>query len=204
MNQLIELAQDNIPWVGFLLIFLSLFFEFSKIKLNPLSWMFKALSTKITEDIHKENLAIHKENEDIHKENENINKRLDDVVYIKSKHYAEIVKWQEDTDQDVSELKLVNSKIMELMDNVNSKIDQMHKSQDENEMYRMRWEILSFADSLKAGNKHSKDAFHHIFEINDKYHVIIDKRKFVNGVIDVEMEYITELYKELSKTDDFN
>ena len=77
MSQLIELAQDNIPWIGTLLIFLSVFFEFSKIKLNPLSWMFKALSAKMTEEIHQENLAIHKENEDIHKENEDINKRLD-------------------------------------------------------------------------------------------------------------------------------
>ena len=82
MSQLIELAQDNIPWIGTLLIFLSVFFEFSKIKLNPLSWMFKALSAKMTEEIHQENLAIHKENEDIHKENEDINKRLDDVLYI--------------------------------------------------------------------------------------------------------------------------
>ena len=197
MNQLIELAQDNIPWIGTLFIFLSIFFEFSKIKINPLSWMFKALSQKITEDIHKENVAIHKENEDI-------NKRLDEVVNVKSEHYKDIVKWQKETDKEVSDLQSLNAKIMELMDNVNSKIDEMRTHQDENEMHRMRWEILSFADSLKGGNKHSKDAFHHIFDINAKYHKIIEKRKFVNGVIDIEMEYITETYMELSKTDDFN
>lgn len=197
MNQLIELAQDNIPWVGTAIIFLSIFFEFSKIKINPLSWMFKALSQKITEEIQKDNESIHKENEDI-------NKRLDEVVYVKSEHYKDIVKWQKETEKEVYDLQCLNAKIMELMDNVNSKIDEMRTSQDENEMHRMRWEILSFADSLKDGGKHSKDAFHHIFEINDKYHNIIEKRKFVNGVIDVEMEYITETYMELSRTDDFN
>lgn len=197
MKELISLAQDNIPWIGTLLIFLSIFFEFSKIKLNPLSWAFKTMSNKMTEEIQKDNVEIHKENADI-------NRRLDEVVYVKSKHYQEIVQWREDINEIVKGLEGVNLKIVETINNMNSKLDEMYESQDENEMNRLRWEILSFADSLKCGEKHSQDAFHHIIEVNDKYHRIITKRGFVNGVIDAEMEYVKETYKKLLKNNDFS
>ena len=196
MSQLIELAQDNIPWLAVVLVVVSVFFEFSKIKLNPLSWLFKAVQKKILEDAQKEHDILHKENADI-------NRRLDEVVYVKSKHYDEIVKWQGHTNDDVNDLKIVTTKIIEKMDEIGKKIDSMYEDQDANEMTRLRWEILSFADSCRSGSKHSKDAFHHIIENSDKYHKIIAKRGFVNGVIDAEMEYILETYHHLSETDDF-
>lgn len=197
MKELISLAQDNIPWLFYTLVFLSIFFEFSKIKINPLSWLFKTLSKKITEDIEKDNAKIHKENADI-------NQRLDDVVYTKSRHYEEIVQWRQDIGEIVKGLESVNVKIIETIDNINSKLDEMYESQDENEMNRLRWEILSFADSLKSGDKHSQDAFHHIIEVNDKYHRIIAKRGYTNGVIDTEMEYVKETYKKLLEDNDFS
>lgn len=196
MSQLIELAQDNIPWLAVVLVFVSVFFEFSKIKLNPLSWMFKEFKRKLMEDANKEHEVIHKENADI-------NRRLDEVVNIKSKHYQEIVKWQNATDEDVNDLKIITSQMVTMMDEISTKLDKMYEDQDANEMVRLRWEILSFADSCRSGNKHSKDAFHHIIESNDKYHRIIDKRGFVNGVIDAEMEYILEAYHHCCDADDF-
>ena len=179
MKELIGLAQDNIPWITTMLIAISFVFEFSKIKLNPWSWIFKHLKKKLTEDIHDENMAI--------------NKRLDKVVYVKSKHYDEIVEG----------LNNMNQKIVDAIGSMNSKLDEMYQCQDENEMVRLRWEILSFADSCKGGSKHSKDAFHHIIETNDKYHKIIEKRNFTNGVIDAEMDYIMSTYRELRDKDGF-
>ena len=197
MGELIDLAKDNIPWVGTLLIFLSIFFEFSKIKINPLSWAFRKLSEKATEDVRKENKVIHQENLDI-------NKRLDDVVYVKSRHYEEICQWRNDINDIVKGLDAVNTKVAETINNINSKLDEMYESQDENEMNRLRWEILSFADDLKSGHKHSCDSFHHVMEVNDKYHRIIAKRGFSNGVIDAEMEYIKNVYKKLLENNDFS
>lgn len=179
MKDLISLAQENIPWVATILIIVSFVFEFSKIKINPWSWMFKYFKKKITEDIHNENTEI--------------NKRLDEVVYVKSKHYDEIV----------NGLSSLNQRLIDTMECVNEKLDEMYHSQDENEMIRLRWEILSFADSCKSGMNHSKDAFHHIIETNDKYHRIIEKRNFVNGVIDAEMDYIMSTYRELRDKDGF-
>ena len=196
MKELINLAQDNIPWLAVVLIVITGVFEFSKIKVNPWSWMFKTIKTKMTEDIQRDNDSIHKENADI-------NKRLDEVIYIKSEHYKEIVQWRNDINEVVKGLENVNSKVAEAIDGLNEKLDEMYQGQDENEMVRLRWEILSFADSCRGGNKHSKDAFHHIIESNDKYHRIIEKRSFVNGVIDAEMEYILDTYRECRESDDF-
>ena len=196
MRELIELAQNNIPWLAVVLVVASLFFEFSKIRINPLTWLFKEFQKKILEEDVKEHEAIHKENVDI-------NKRLDEVVYIKSKHYQDIVKWQSATDGDVNDLKVITSQMVTMMNEISTKLDKMYEDQDANEMVRLRWEILSFADSCRSGNKHSKDAFHHIIESNDKYHRIIEKRGFVNGVIDAEMEYIKEAYHHCCDTDDF-
>lgn len=93
--------------------------------------------------------------------------------------------------------------IVETLSQTTAAIADMNKTIDSNEMARLRWEILAFADSCRSGNKHSKDAFHHIIESNDKYHAIIDKHGFVNGVIDVEMAYILSVYQERLATNDF-
>ena len=111
-----------------------------------------------------------------------IDKRLDEIVNVKSAHYQEII---------------------DTLNKTTAAIADMNKTIDSNEMARLRWEILAFADSCRSGNKHSKDAFHHIIESNDKYHAIIDKHGFVNGVIDAEMAYILSVYQERLATNDF-
>lgn len=189
MKELITLAQDNVPWIATTLMIVSLFVEFTPIKINPLSWMFKTLKEKVVEDIHKENQQIHKENEqihqeceDIHKEYEDINKRLDTVVYIKSKHYDEIV---------------------EGLSNMNKKLDSLYETIDENETDRLRCEILSFSASIRNGEVHDQEEYHQIIKANDKYHAIIEKRGFVNGVIDTNMAYILDNYKKHLERNDF-
>ena len=74
---------------------------------------------------------------------------------------------------------------------------------DENEMDRIRWEVLDFANACRNHVKHTKDEFQHIISLNTKYHKLLDKYKQENGVFDAEYEYILELYKELQHTNDF-
>ena len=175
MNELITLAQENVPWIATALVFVSLFVEFTPIKINPLSWLFKALKEKVMEDVHKENQQIHQEYEDI-------NERLDNVVYTKSRHYDEIV---------------AN------LANMNKKLDSLYETIDENETDRLRCEILSFSSSIRNGDIHDQEEYHQIIKANDKYHAIIEKRGFVNGVIDTNMAYILDNYKKHLEHNDF-
>lgn len=143
MSELIGNLKEYFPWLAGFLFVLSFVCEFSKIKINPWSWLFSEVSKKL---------------------NNGTNERLDKI---------------ENTLADLSE------------------------TIDENEMNRLRYEILSFANTCKIGGKHSKDEFHHIIEVNDKYHRIIQKRGYVNGLIDAEMDFILDTYRKCRDTDGF-
>jgi hypothetical protein len=83
------------------------------------------------------------------------------------------------------------------------RMDALEKTIDENEMDRIRWEILDFANSCRSHRRHTKDEFTHIISQNDKYHQLLDKYEMENGVFDVEYAYILQLYKRCQEQNDF-
>lgn len=179
MEELIPILKDGFPWLAWGLFGLSIIFEWTKIKISPWTWLFSWISKIITKDVATEvDLKI----DNVNKEMNDINKRLDDIVYIKSAHYQEII---------------------DGLGQMTKRLDDMAKDSDDKEMMRLRWEILSFSRSLKNGDKYSQDEFYHIFEANDKYHRIIEKRGFINGIIDADMKYVNEVYQKCLGCNDF-
>ena len=82
-------------------------------------------------------------------------------------------------------------------------LDKLEKSIDENEIDRIRWEVLDFANSCRNGRRHTKEEFDHIIDLNDKYHKLLNKYKQENGVFDAEYAYILRLYKKCQDENDF-
>lgn len=89
---------------------------------------------------------------------------------------------------------------------IGKRVDTIEKSQqviiqktNENEIRRIRFEIISFSSSLTNKVKHNLDEYMHIFEINDKYHELISESGMKNGQIDQEMQIITNHYQEHRK-----
>lgn len=74
---------------------------------------------------------------------------------------------------------------------------------DQNEIDRLRWEILDFANSCQRGHKHSQEEFDHIVKMHEKYEEILRRRRETNGQIDLAFEYITTLYKKCQIEHDF-
>lgn len=74
---------------------------------------------------------------------------------------------------------------------------------DDNEIDRIRWEILDFANSCRQGKKHTHDEFIHIIELNTKYHNILARRNLENGIIDLEYNFITKIYAKCEEDNDF-
>lgn len=74
---------------------------------------------------------------------------------------------------------------------------------DDNEIDRIRWEILDFANSCRQGKRHTHDEFVHIFELNTKYHNILARRNLENGIIDLEYNFITKIYAKCEENNDF-
>ena len=97
----------------------------------------------------------------------------------------------------------INGEMMEMVKDLSSKVEEQGARIDDNERDRIRYEILDFANSCRNKRRHSIDEFEHIFEINDKYHEILERRKEKNGRIDRDMKYIQELYIKNQENDDF-
>ena len=107
-----------------------------------------------------------------------------------------------------------NKEILDKIDDVSKKVDQVReeltekiqivsKSNDKNEMKRLRWEILDFANSCKNGRRHTQDEFKHIIEIHDDYETLLESTGEKNGFLDAEFDYIREIYAERQKKNDF-
>ena len=74
---------------------------------------------------------------------------------------------------------------------------------DDNEIDRIRWEILDFANSCRNKRRHTREEFLHIINLNEKYHKILDERGMTNGQIDIEYEYIEGLYRKCLEENSF-
>ncbi len=77
------------------------------------------------------------------------------------------------------------------------------KAIDENEMDRIRWEVLDFANACRNHAKHTKDEFQHVIALNEKYHSLLEKYGDENGVFDAEYNYILELYHACQHNNNF-
>ena len=104
----------------------------------------------------------------------------------------------------------INAPLFEKIDTITAnqasqehKLSDLQDSQDDNEIDRIRWEILDFANSCRHGVKHTLDEFDHIIELNEKYHRILDRRKLTNGKIDLEYSYIVDIYKQCQEKNSF-
>lgn len=91
--------------------------------------------------------------------------------------------------KDIKEVKerqnLEEQKIMELI-----------KTNEMNEISRIRWEIIEFSNSINNDQKHVRDEYRHIKDENRRYHELIEKYNINNGIIDEEMEKINRHYEQ--------
>lgn len=96
-----------------------------------------------------------------------------------------------------------NGEVLQRISGLETRADQQRRSIDENEMDRIRWEVLDFANACRNHVKHTKDEFQHIIALNGKYHKLLEKYGIENGVFDAEYDYILELYQECQRNNNF-
>lgn len=84
------------------------------------------------------------------------------------------------------------------------RVDKLEKHIDKNRMKSIRWELLNFANSCKKKHeKHSQDEFLHIIDIHSEYEDLCELNGFTNGIVDVEYDYILEVYSCCRKNNSF-
>ena len=74
---------------------------------------------------------------------------------------------------------------------------------DENEIDRLRWEILDFANSCRNGRKHTQEEFEHILDMHEKYEKILIRQHRENGKVTRAYEYIKDIYDKRNENNDF-
>lgn len=84
------------------------------------------------------------------------------------------------------------------VDNMTNNLTELQKRHDEDEMDRLRYEILGFERTLRNLKKTetvSQEEFITIFDMVEKYHILIEKHHKMNNKFEKAQEYITEKYK---------
>ena len=99
--------------------------------------------------------------------------------------------------------KRMNGKLIDQVEEQGAKIDKLDEKIDMNEIARIRWEILDFANSCRHDVRHTKDEFEHIINQHEKYVRILDERSLTNGLITLEYEYIEDIYKNCLEKNNF-
>lgn len=74
---------------------------------------------------------------------------------------------------------------------------------DQNEIDRLRWEILEFSNSCQQGRRHTKEEFDHIIDMHQKYERILKRTDGQNGQVSLAYTYIIELYHRCQQEHDF-
>lgn len=97
----------------------------------------------------------------------------------------------------------INGDVLDKLQKQDQAMVDIRDTVDDNEIDRIRWEILDFSNSCRQGKKHTLDEFVHIIELNEKYHKILERRDLTNGRIDLEYNYIVSIYEECQKKNNF-
>lgn len=70
----------------------------------------------------------------------------------------------------------------------------------DDQIERMRWEILDFSSALSNGKRYCKEQFDHVIEQYDKYEKILEENDLENGKVDESIKFIKEIYNDKLKT----
>ena len=97
----------------------------------------------------------------------------------------------------------INAELKAEISAVKADVQKIDNKVDNNEIDRIRWEILDFANSCRNKRRHTREEFLHIIDLNTKYHKILDERGMTNGQINIEYEYIEGLYRKCLEENSF-
>lgn len=97
----------------------------------------------------------------------------------------------------------MTAEMMSEVKDLKGQVEEQGKDIQRNEMDRIRWEVLDFANSCRNGRKHTKNEFAHIIDLNKKYEALLEKTGEENGVFEADYEYVMGIYRHCLKENSF-
>ena len=181
LKDLSSWIQQYWGFAGAILFFISIFFEVSKININPWS----SFVHKVTRGLREENKKRQEELE------ETFNGCIDGIK-------EKITSLEEQQQSCANKMEQMQQSFMEQIEQTQEQIElnriEAIKNDDIKEAYHLRWEVLDFADRCKNNSPVTENQFKHIFSEHDRYMAYIEKYGIDNGLEEAEFEYIKQLY----------
>lgn len=156
--------------VALWIIVISCFIEITPIKFNPLGFIAKKIGDQFNHSVNKQIETVR----------EDLVKRIDELRDEQNEKIGEIY----------NEINTLSAQQQELK---TKQIEQMAKIND-NEIRRLRHEIIEFSTSIVNLEKHPIEEYVHIIECYGDYHKLIEENGLTNGRIDKEYEIILSHY----------
>lgn len=91
---------------------------------------------------------------------------------------------------------VMNADIIEKVNKVEIELQSLRKEKDMDKISDIRKEIVNFSLSCQRDEHHTRDEFDSIFECLNTYHDLLKKYGKENGKIDIEVNYINNVYSE--------
>lgn len=162
---------------------LSLFFEFSKIKLSPFTALFKWIGDRITAGLRADIADLKKTTDD---------------------KFAEMKK---DTDERMNRLEdavaQIREKNIQSDDKFQKQLAEIEERQDLQMASRIKAHVLNFSRQCRNGEKHSIEDFKNLFQENLEYSQLVAKHGWVNDVYKHDFAFIERVYDECNANNDF-
>lgn len=178
----------NVGWSVLLAIFaLSLFFEFSKIKLSPITAFCKWIGDRITGGLRA------------------------DIADLKANTDNKFAEMKSDTDANLRELKdSVNDSLAEIKAksamNVAQFINQKNEIEERLDRLaaaRIKAHVLNFGRQCRNHEKHTHEDFLNLIAENTEYEGLVKKYGWQNDVYKEDYAYIMEIYRKCIRDNDF-
>lgn len=91
---------------------------------------------------------------------------------------------------------IMNADISEKVNSLEEEFQNFKKEEDMDRINNIRKEIVDFSLSCQRNEHHTRDEFDRIFERVTTYHFLLKKYGKENGKIDIEVNYINNIYAD--------
>lgn len=126
-------------------------------------------------------------------------KALDDMLIV---YQEDLNKIKADQVKDREASKQADVELRESLDETNRKLDEINSLVVSLHIDNLRVQIMDFASACRVRN-YTREQYHEIFQLCEKYKVLINRYHIENGVFVVSLEIIKDRYKELDEKHGF-
>ncbi len=190
-----EWISQNVGWAVLVVVFLfSIFFEFSKIKLSPITTFLRWIGNRITGGL-KDDIADLKQDTnqivgDLKKET---NKQIKDLKDENEAKFSELEK----------QTGAIQQAAVDNYEQLKSKMQELEDLQDSQAAARIKNHVLTFSRRCRNGEKHTEEDFRNLIEEHQQYEKLVQKHNWTNDVYKEDYAFFINEYHRCIRENDF-